>query len=92
MNGSLKLLTARKILPLLDLLAKFKQVLACLCHLHLPLYLQTKPQSIFVIPRKIQRIHYSFNNMPTAEKEMHHSKYAISHAVDLLGTSAIFQR
>ena len=29
MNGSLKFLTARKILPLLDLLAKFKRVLAC---------------------------------------------------------------
>ena len=28
MNGPLKFLTARKILPLLDLLAKFKQVLA----------------------------------------------------------------
>ena len=31
MNGPLKLLTARKILPLLDLLAKFKRVLACSC-------------------------------------------------------------
>ena len=31
MNGPLKFLTARKILPLLDLLAKFKQVLACSC-------------------------------------------------------------
>ena len=31
MNGPLKFLTARKILPLLDLLAKFKRVLACLC-------------------------------------------------------------
>ena len=31
MNGSLKFLTARKILPLLDLLAKFKRVLACSC-------------------------------------------------------------
>ena len=30
MNGPLKFLTARKILPLLDLLAKFKRVLACL--------------------------------------------------------------
>ena len=30
-NGPLKFLTARKILPLLDLLAKFKQVLACSC-------------------------------------------------------------
>lgn len=40
----------------------------------------------------IHRIHYSLNNMPTVEKDMHHSKYAISHAVDLLGTSAIFQR
>ena len=29
MNGPLKFLTARKILPLLDLLAKFKRVLAC---------------------------------------------------------------
>ena len=28
MNGPLKFLTARKILPLLDLLAKFKRVLA----------------------------------------------------------------
>ena len=31
MNSPLKFLTARKILPLLDLLAKFKRVLACLC-------------------------------------------------------------
>ena len=31
MNGLLKFLTACKILPLLDLLAKFKGVLACLC-------------------------------------------------------------
>ena len=31
MNGLLKFLTAHKILPLLDLLTKFKQVLACSC-------------------------------------------------------------
>ena len=31
MNGPLKFLTARKILPLLDLLAKFKRVLTCSC-------------------------------------------------------------
>ena len=31
MNGPLKFLTARKILPLLDLLAKFKRVFACSC-------------------------------------------------------------
>ena len=31
MNGPLKFLTACKILPLLDLLAKFKRVLACSC-------------------------------------------------------------
>ena len=31
MNGPLKFLTARKILPLLDLLAKFKRVLAFSC-------------------------------------------------------------
>ena len=31
MNGPLKFLTARKNLPLLDLLAKFKRVLACPC-------------------------------------------------------------
>ena len=31
MDGPLKLLTAGKILPLLDLLAKFKRVLACSC-------------------------------------------------------------
>ena len=31
MNGPLTFLTARKILPLLDLLAKFKRVLACSC-------------------------------------------------------------
>ena len=31
MNGPLKFLSARKILPLLDLLAKFKRVLACSC-------------------------------------------------------------
>ena len=30
-NGRLKFLTPRKILPLLDLLAKFKRVLACSC-------------------------------------------------------------
>ena len=34
MNGPLKFLTARKILPLLDLLAKFKRVLACSCSLN----------------------------------------------------------
>ena len=32
MNGPLKFLTARKILPLLELLAKFKRVLACSLH------------------------------------------------------------
>ena len=31
MKGPLKFLTARKILPLLDFLAKFKRVLACSC-------------------------------------------------------------
>ena len=31
MNGPLKFLIARKILPLLDLLAKFERVLACSC-------------------------------------------------------------
>ena len=31
MNGPLKFLTARKILPLVDLLAKFKRVLTCSC-------------------------------------------------------------
>ena len=31
MNGPLRFLTAQKILPLLDLLAKFKRVLACSC-------------------------------------------------------------
>ena len=31
MNGPLKFLTARKILPLLDLLTEFKRVLACSC-------------------------------------------------------------
>ena len=31
MNGPLKFLTARKMLPLLDLLANFKLVLACSC-------------------------------------------------------------
>ena len=31
MNGPLKFLTARKILPLLDLLATFKRALACSC-------------------------------------------------------------
>ena len=31
MDGPLKFLPARKILPLLDLLAKFKRVLACSC-------------------------------------------------------------
>ena len=31
MNGPLKFLTARKILPLLNLLAKFKRVLNCSC-------------------------------------------------------------
>ena len=34
MNGPLKFLTARKILPLLALLAKFKRVLACPCSLN----------------------------------------------------------
>ena len=31
MDGPLKFLTARKILPLLDLLTKFKRLLACAC-------------------------------------------------------------
>ena len=31
MTGPLQFLTTRKILPLLDMLAKFKRVLACLC-------------------------------------------------------------
>ena len=31
MNGPLKFLTVRKVLPLLNLLAKFKRVLACSC-------------------------------------------------------------
>ena len=34
MNGPLKFLTAAKFLPLLDLLAKFKRVLACSCSLN----------------------------------------------------------
>ena len=42
MNGPLKFLTARKILPLPDLLAKFKRVLACSCSPNFCSYLQGK--------------------------------------------------
>ena len=42
MNGPLKFLTARKILPLLDLLAKCKRVLACSCS-----------RQIFAVARKL---------------------------------------
>ena len=40
MNGPLNVLTARKILPLLDLLAKFKRVLVCFCSPNFCSYLQ----------------------------------------------------
>ena len=42
MNGPLKFLIAHKILPLLDLLAKFKGMLACSCS-----------RQIFAVARKL---------------------------------------
>ena len=48
MNGPLKILTARKILPLLDLLAKLKRVLARSCSPNFCSCLQAR-KAIFVI-------------------------------------------
>ena len=49
MDGPLKFLTARKILPLLDLLAKFKQVLACSCSPNFALLEARKANFLFLL-------------------------------------------
>ena len=45
MNGPLKFLTARKILPLFDFLAKFKRMLACSCS---PNFLRCSQSKFFI--------------------------------------------
>ena len=54
-NGPLKFLTARKILPLLDLLAKFKRVLACSCSPNFAL-LASSQSKFFISARARKKI------------------------------------
>ena len=56
MNGPLKFLTARKILPLLDLLAKFKQVLACSCSPNFCSCLQARKANFLMSARARKKI------------------------------------
>ena len=51
MNGPLKFLTARKILPLLNVLAKFKRVLACFLQL-----LASSQSKLFISARACKKI------------------------------------
>ena len=51
MNGPLKFLTARKILPLLNVLAKFKRVLACFLQL-----LASSQSKVFISARTCKKI------------------------------------
>ena len=55
MNGPLKFLTARKILPLLDLLAKIKRVLACSCSPNFAL-LASSQSKFFISARARKKI------------------------------------
>ena len=50
MNGPLKFLTARKILPLLNVLAKFKRVLACFLQL-----LASSQSKVFISARACKK-------------------------------------
>ena len=56
MNGPLKFLTARKILPLLDLLAKFKRVLACACSPNFVRCSQARKTNFFISARARKKI------------------------------------
>ena len=60
MNGPLKFLTARKILPLLGLLAKFKQVLACLYSLN------------FCVARKLAKQIFYFRSCSQKNRSARH--------------------
>ena len=55
MNGTLKFLTARKILPLLDLLTKFKRVLACSCPPNFFVARKLSTQSKFFITARARK-------------------------------------
>ena len=67
MNGPLKFLTARKILPLLDLLAKFKRVLACSCS---PIFaLLASSQSNFFISARARKKIAVLDMLATARKD-----------------------
>ena len=59
MNGPLKVLTARKILPLLDLLAKFKRVLACSCSPNYCVALKLRQSKFFISARARKKSQWS---------------------------------
>ena len=54
MNGPLKVLTARKISPLLDLLAKFKRVLICSCYSNFCVARKANFSFLLVLAKKSQ--------------------------------------
>ena len=56
MNGPLKFLTARKILPLLDLFEKFKRVLACSCSPNFLALLASSQSKFFICARARKKI------------------------------------
>ena len=60
-NGPLKFSTARKILPLLDLLAKYKRVLACSC----------SPN--FCVARKLAKQTFSFCSCSQKSRSARHA-------------------
>ena len=62
MNGPLKFLTARKILPLLDLLAKFKRVLACSCSAN------------FCVARKLAKQFFYFCSCSQKNRSARHAR------------------
>ena len=62
MNGPLKFLTARKILPLLDLLAKFKRMLARSCSLN------------FCVARKLAKQIFYFCSCSQKNRSARHAR------------------
>ena len=62
MNGPLKFLTARKILPSLNLLAKLKRVLACSC------------SKIFAIARKLAKQVFYFCSCSRKNRSARHAR------------------
>ena len=76
MNGPLKFLTARKILPLLDLLAKFKRVLACSC----------SPN--FCVARKLTKQIFYFCLCSQKNRSARHARK--DHSSPLIGISGQF--